>query len=177
MISRFSSLSNDYNNIKSPVYILNKTGEGVFNNIYIIDKLNSYQENFYLIILDFKIYTNNLTFFLDEVRNRVYTTKEKFRELIYCFLNAILLFVIIIFFMIILLLFIYLIIILKTLSKINNELKEKINDITIKDLMKMKVDNLKCLLNFYEFDINKSINNLNKIYDDYKDNYNMKLKE
>ena len=177
MISRFSSLSNDYKNIKDPIYILNKTGEGVFNNIYLTDKLNSYQENFYLIILDFKIYTDNLNFFLEEVGNKATHSKINFKYLIYTFLNLILFFVITIFLMLFLLMYIYLFIIFKTLSKINNELKEKINDLTIKELMKMKMDSLKCLLNFYEIDINRTINNLNKIYDDYRDNYNLKLKE
>jgi hypothetical protein len=43
--------------------------------------------------------------------------------------------------------------------------------------MKEKIDNLNLLLNFYENDINETINNLNKIYEDYKDNYNLKVKE
>ena len=30
---------------------------------------------------------------------------------------------------------------------------------------------------FYENDINETINNLNKIYEDYKDKYNLKIKE
>ena len=43
--------------------------------------------------------------------------------------------------------------------------------------MQKKINNLKLLLKFYENDINKTINNLNRIYDDYKENYNLKIKE
>ena len=69
------------------------------------------------------------------------------------------------------------IIIIKTLDKIYNDLKQKLNQVSIKELMKKKFDNLKLLLSFYENDINKTINNLNKIYDDYRDSYNLKIKE
>jgi hypothetical protein len=59
MISRFSVLTKDINDIRQPIYILNKTGDQVFNNILVEDKLTTFQENFYLIILDFKVYSEN----------------------------------------------------------------------------------------------------------------------
>ena len=178
IISRFSTLSNDINNINQTVYILNKTGEGVFYNIFLKDKLNSYQENFYLIILDFKNYAINLNSFLDDIGKIAISAKANFKNLIYIFINFILFFVIIIFIILIFLIFIYLFIIIKTLFKINNELKEKINkDTTVKKQMINKIDNLKLLLNFYDNDINKIINKLNKFYDEYRDNYNLKLKQ
>lgn len=46
IISRFSTLSNDINNINQPVYILNKTGEEVFNNIILKDKLSHIKKIF-----------------------------------------------------------------------------------------------------------------------------------
>ena len=39
------------------------------------------------------------------------------------------------------------------------------------------MDNLKLILKFYENDINKTINNLQKIYNNYIDNYKTKMKE
>ena len=178
IISRFSTLSNDFDNIHHPVYILNKTGEDVFNNIFLKDKLSSYQENFYLNILDFKNYAINLNSFLNDIEKIAKNAKVNIRNLIYIFMNFILFFVIIIFIILILLIFIYLYLIIKTLFKINNELKEKINkDTTVKQQMIKKIDNLKLLLNFYDYDINKIINKLNKIYDEYRDNYNLKLKQ
>ena len=57
IIFESSVLTKDINDVKQPIYILNKTGEDVFNNILVEDKLSTYQENFYLVIFDFKIYS------------------------------------------------------------------------------------------------------------------------
>ena len=176
MVSRFTSITNSQNNIFEPIYILNKTGEDVFNNVP--DKLLTvYQESFYLIILDFKTYSNNLKLIIREISTTLYLSKQKFKYLLYFFINFILFFVIIIYIILFSILLIYMIIILKTLNKIYNELKEKINQVTIKELLKKKIENLKLLLSFYENDINKTINSLNKIYDEYRDSYNLKVKE
>ena len=178
MISRFSSITNSFSNMNEPIYILNKTGEEVFNNIYIEDHLlNTYQESFYMIILDFKIFSKNLNLIINEISNDIQKAKNNFKCFLYIFLNFLLFFVIIIYMMLLLFFLIYMIIILKTLNKIYNDLKQKLNQVSIKELMKKKFDNLKLLLSFYENDINKTINNLNKIYDDYRDSYNLKIKE
>ena len=177
MISRLSTLSIDMNNTKQAIYILNKTGDNVFNNVYLEDKLSSYQENFYLIILDFKIYTSNLNQVMNEIGKISEISKTKFKNLIIIFLNIFLFLVIIIYFFLLLLIFVYLFILLKTLRSIKKEMKEKINDITVKEILKKKIDNLQMLLKFYDNDINKTILKLNRLYDDYRDNYNLKLKE
>ena len=177
MISRLSTLSIDMNNTKQAIYILNKTGDNVFNNVYLEDKLSSYQENFYLIILDFKIYTSNLNQVMNEIGKISEISKTKFKNLIIIFLNIFLFLVIIIYIFLLLLIFVYLFILLKTLRSIKKEMKEKINDITVKEILKKKIDNLQMLLKFYDNDINKTILKLNRLYDYYRDNYNLKLKE
>ena len=177
MISRFSKLSDDIKNIKEPIYILNTSGQDIFKNIYKEYKLTTYQYNFYLIILDFKIYSSNIEKFVEIIRTIMYNSKSALELLIFCLLNFVLVYIIIIIIMVLLLVFIYFIIIFKTLNKIKIELNEKVKDITIKELMKKKIDNLKILLKFYDNDINKTVNNLNKIYDNYKEVYNLKLKE
>ena len=180
IISRFSSLVININDTYQPIYILNKTGPDVFNNIFPTLKLSSYQENFYLIILDFKKYSEDLNSYINEVSFYFSNNNSKLKNSIYFFINFVLFFVIIIFIMLFLLIFIYLVIMLKTINKINNELNEKINsnnNISIKEIMKNKIDNLKLLLKFHYNDINKTIYNLNKIYDDYRDSYNLKIKE
>ena len=177
MISRFSVLTKDINDIRQPIYILNKTGDQVFNNILVEDKLTSFQENFYLIILDFKVYSENFNLIINKISDIVTNTKKSLKQLIYTFINFILFFTIVSIIMSFAYIVMYLIIILKTLEKIFNEFKEKIGNSTIQDIMKEKIDNLNLLLNFYENDINETINNLNKIYEDYKDNYNLKVKE
>ena len=114
---------------------------------------------------------------MKEIESISLTSKKNFIILIILFLNFFLFFAIVIFILLFSLLFIYNFIIIKTLNKIENELKTKINEKTYKELLKKKIDNLNCLLKFYDNDINKTINKLNKIYDEYKDSYNMKIKE
>ena len=72
---------------------------------------------------------------------------------------------------------VHLIIIFLILRGIYTFLNDKLGEITIKDIMRRKIDNLKVMLSFYENDINTSINELNTIYSNYKENYNNKIKE
>ena len=177
LISRFSSLSNNYSDIFQPIYLLNKTGDYTFNNFIRKTKLSAYQQSFYLNILDFQKYSTHLGYVVREIELFLLKLKMNFKILLYLFLNLFLLFIIVIFIILFSLIFIYSFLIIKTLNQINSELKEKINETTVKDILRRKIDNLKSLLKFYDNDINKIINKLNKIYDEYKDNYNMKLKE
>ena len=50
-------------------------------------------------------------------------------------------------------------------------------DITIKEILRNKIDNLYMLLDFYKNDINKIVENLNNIYNDYRENIKQKIKE
>ena len=117
IISRFSSLVININDTYQPIYILNKTGPDVFNNIFPTLKLSSYQENFYLIILDFKKYSEDLNSYINEVSLYFSNNNSKLKNSIYFFINFVLFFVIIIFIMLFLLIFIYLVIMLKTINK------------------------------------------------------------
>ena len=56
-------------------------------------------------------------------------------------------------------------------------LNEKLDNVTIKDIFRKKLDNVKLILSFYEKDISSTINDLNDIYHSYKESYNLKLKE
>ena len=71
----------------------------------------------------------------------------------------------------------YLIFIFQILKNIYTFLNEKLGEIAIKDIMRKKIDNLKMILAFYDNDINSTINDLNSIYHNYKDSYNLKIKE
>ena len=62
MTSRCAILTKNFDNLNYPVYIMNKTGEEIFNNIFVEEKLNAYQENIYLLILDYKVFSQNLDF-------------------------------------------------------------------------------------------------------------------
>ena len=175
--SRLTILTREINQTRQPIYILNKTGEDAFINIYLENKLTAYQENYYLLILDYKPYTKQLNIIINEITYKISSQKNKFKKLTYFFINFNLFFFAFIIIIIILYLITYFIIILNTLKKILNELNEKYDDILVKDLMRNKIDNLKLMLNFYENDISKTMKNLDKIYKTYRENYNLKLKE
>ena len=57
--SRYGIIIKNYEDLYNPIYILNKTGVEIFNNIYNKKMLNSYQINIYLMILDYKSYSEN----------------------------------------------------------------------------------------------------------------------
>jgi len=175
--SRFRILTKDFDETSQPIYILNKTGEETFNNIFITEKLTTYQENIYLMILDFKSFSQQIDLVFFYVSENIIISKERAKN----FINSINIinFIFIIIYILILILYVsmYFIIILKVIKNISNNLRERIGKTTIKEIMQKKINNLKLLLKFYENDINKTINNLNRIYDDYKKNYNLKIKE
>ena len=177
MTSRFGIIVKDIENLIYPIYILNKTGEEIFNNIYLKKKLNSYQENIYLMILDYNKFTEQLNLLILQIGMILDNLKEKFKKYIFLFINLNLLFFIVIIFALLGYICLYLIIIFKILDDVYKNLKEKLGNITKKDILRKKIDNLKLLLKFYENDINVTLNDLNTIYNDYRDKYNLKIKE
>jgi hypothetical protein len=77
MTSRFGILTNNINNIMNPIYILNKTGDDIFNNVYAQEKLSAYQENIYLMILDYKTFSSYLDLVISEIGKFSYFRKGK----------------------------------------------------------------------------------------------------
>ena len=177
MTSRFGIILKNNNDNNSPIYILNKTGDEALNNIYLQGRLNTFQENIYLLILDYQKFTDNIDIISNEVGKNSFNLRQKFRKVVYTFniINFLLMiFIIIILFVYII---IYFIIVFKLLKDIYINLKKKNGNIEVKEILTKKIDNLKLLLTFYENDINKTIKNLNTIYNEYLENYNLKMKE
>ena len=176
MNSRFGIIIKNYNCTATPIYILNKNEKEVFNNILAKERLDSSQEAIYLIILDYKTFSNHFGLVVREVAYYINSRRKIFKLIIYSFicLNVF------VFFFILLLIFVYfslyLFISFKLLYDIDLGLKEKIGDYSIKDILRKKIDNLKLLLNFYENDIGEIIRDLNNIYNDFQDKYNIKIK-
>jgi hypothetical protein len=81
MTSRFGILTNDINNIMNPIYILNKTGNDIFNNVYAKEKLSSYQENIYLMILDYKTFSSYLELVNNEIGMLSFYRKNKIKNI------------------------------------------------------------------------------------------------
>ena len=177
--SRCSILAKEHEDLKkSPIYILNNIGkEDSFKNLNKKSKLNSYQENFYLLLLDdgeFFVYLNTTIYKIEGILAKESASLKKNVFLIMginAFLYAIT------FFFLFWYISVHLIIIFLILRGIYTFLNDKFGEITIKDIMRKKIDNLKVILSFYENDINTSINELNTIYSNYKENYNNKIKE
>jgi hypothetical protein len=167
----------DFNDIKSPIYILNKTGEEIFKNVYNQEKLNSYQENIYLLLLDYNLFTNYLDLFIRDFVQSIFGTKNRIKVIFYILITSNLVFIAIILLVLLGYLGIYFLIVFKIMENIYSQLNQKLGDILIKDIVRKKIDNLNLLLNFYENDINKTLNNLNDIYNNYHENYNLKIKE
>jgi len=175
--SRCGILTKNYEDIKNPIYVLNKTGENAFNNVYIKEKLNIYQQNIYLLILDFKAFSSNFDLAINQLGMSAYNLKMKLKNSIYIIWSINLLLVFIIIVLIFGFILIYLVIIYHLLKGINNNLNEKIGETLIKDYMKRKIDNLKLLLSFYDKDINETIAELNSVYNNYRENFTQKIKE
>jgi len=175
--SRYGIILKNYEDLYNPIYILNKTGAEIFNNIYNKKKLNSYQLNIYLMILDYKPYLEHFGLVIKGVRTHIFNLKNKFKRQMYIFIILNLFLVMIILLILIIYVSSYFFIVLNLLKKINNKLEEKLSETPIKEILRKKIYNLKLLLSFYENDLNSPINDLNNIYSFYKDNINSKVKE
>ena len=176
--SRIAILSKNISDLQYPIYLLNKLDEKTaFKNINKGNKLNSYQENFYSLLLDHDGFIKYLNEVINYIEQIVFNRMSLFKKYVYLILLINVFLYIIIFTILFGYMSIYLIIIFQVLKNIYTFLNEKLGDIFIKDIMKKKIDNLKLLLSFYEKDVNSTINELNSIYHNYKESYNLKIKE
>ena len=140
MASRFKIILKDCNYITSPIYILNKTGNETFNNVLFRQRLDSSQENIYLIILDYRIFSQHFDTITSEISQSIFKMKEKFKYITYLFLNLNVLCIIVI--IISLFLYIRIYIIIKLINNINIIMRQKRGDITVKDILRKKIDNI-----------------------------------
>ena len=177
--SRYSILSQNFEEINSPVYLLNKTDENekVFNNINKKNKLNPYQERFYLLQLDNTPLYLYLSDTILQLEKNVFGEKNKLKKLIV----IIIIINFILYIIILIILFGYccffLVIIFSILKNINNFINEKFEKTDIKQIMNEKIEKLKLMLSFYENNIISIVNDLNSIYNNYKENYYLKIKD
>ena len=176
--SRINILTKDFENLKEPIYIMDKIDvENSLINVNKDETLNNYQENFYLLFLDdddFFVYFNNTIYKIEEI---IQNKENKIKTYIFfifginAFLYSIILFFLFWYIRV------HLSIIFQIMMNIYTYMNEKLGEIVIKDIMRKKIDNLKLILSFYERDINTTINELNLTYNKYIESYNLKLKE
>ena len=175
--SSCSILTKDIKNLNHSIYFLNIGGNDIFKNVYNKKRLNSYQENIYLLLLDNQNFFDRIYFLMEEIQVNIFFSHKHFKSLIYTFLIINIIFLMIIILILFGYIYLYFIIIFKVIRNIYFNLNKKIGNILVKDLIRKKMDNLKLILSYYEKDINSTINDLNGIYTEYSDNYNLKVKE
>ena len=84
--SRGAILSKDIKDLKYPICFLNKLGENnIFINIYKQTKMNSYQENFYLLILDHSEFVTYLNNIISKIEKIIYNKINSFKIYIYIY--------------------------------------------------------------------------------------------
>ena len=177
--TRFSFLSKDIEDLKYQIYFLNKLNEknNIFKSINKRIKMNSYQENYYLLLLDNNEFVFYLIEIISQIKEIIYNRMNSFKKYIF----VVLLINVVIYIFVFSNLFgyfsIYLIIIFQIFQDINTFLNEKLGEHYIKDIMRKKMDNLKLILNFYDNDLNETIKDLNLLYHKYEESYSLKAKE
>ena len=128
-------------------------------------------------ILDYKTFSLYLDNVHDEIGKLAFYRKAKIKKIIFVFINLNLFMYILIVIILFGYISLYLIVVFKILDDVYIDLRKKIGEVTVKEFFLKKLDNLKLLLKFCENDINKTIHDLNDIYNDYHEKYNLKLKE
>jgi len=175
--SRYAIIMNNFEDLYNPIYILNKTGVDIFNNIYSKQKLSTYQINIYLMILDYKAFSEYLDLTVEAMGLHTSNIKNKFKKILFIIISLNLFLVIFILASLVLFVSIFFFLAFNTMKNINDNLEEKFKETSIKEILIKKLYNLKLLLLFYDNDINIPINDLNNIYNDYRENLNTKVKE
>ena len=175
--SRCGILTKDMKDFQNSIYFLNVGGNDIFKNVYNKNRLNSFQENYYLLLLDNEAFFGQIYYAIQQIEDHIFLLQRSFNSVIYIFLNINFIFIVLILVIIFGYIYMYFIIIFKILQNIYYNLNQKLGANLVKDLMRKKIDNLKLILSFYENDLNATINDLNNIYTDYTDSYNLKIKE
>ena len=161
----------------NPIHILNKLGNNSFDNIFVNSLLTSYQENYYLTLLNVNNYNRKFeeigSLFMREI------TKErvKLKNSIILIINLNMCFALIIFFTLFYYLLNYFIIIIDLITNIGSTLNEKYGEQTQREILLYKIQNLSNLLKYYQNNIDQTLTDLNNTYSDYLEKYSQKLKE
>ena len=166
-------LSNDQ------VIFMNKTVNDPFYSLNNIDNnktLNDYQREFYEMILNYKIITDNLGMNNNKLRILLNSNSDLIQKTIYFDICSDVFMI----FVIIFLLYIYLIcfesILIKVLNYLNMTMNIKNEEFNFASTFLKKIENLEIALEFYKGNPLDAIQNINKIYNNYQQYLNSKNK-
>ena len=97
--------------------------------------------NIYLMILDYKYYSEYFNLVMGEIDTHIIYIRNKFKRLMYIFIVLNLFLVIIILFILIIYASLYFFVIFNILKNINNKLEEKFGETSIKEILRKKIYN------------------------------------
>ena len=116
--------------------------------------MNSYQENYYLLLLDNNEFATYLADIISQIKEKIYNKINSFRKYLLIILIINILVYIFIFGNLFGYFSIYLIILFQIFHDINTFLSEKLGDVSNKDILRNKLENLKLILYYYDNDLN-----------------------
>ena len=161
------------------VIFMNKTVNDPFYSLNNNDNnktLNDYQKELYEMILNYKIFSDNLGLNIDKLKIILNSKSQLIQKTIYFDIcsDAFMVFVIIF------LLYIYLIcfesILIKVLNYLNMIMNVKNDEFNFASTFLKKIENLEIALEFYKGNPIDAIQNINKIYNNYQQYLNSKNK-
>ena len=169
MCNSFNAI-NSQNNIYDIIYFLNKTDNPFehLNNKNSSKELTDFQKLLYEMILNYKMYSNELGRINDSFQNLLEESSKLNKIYIYIYLNLDILMIL----FIAVLIFFYIIFfeksIVRILNFINMTINTKNDDFKFDETFIKKLDNLEIILHFYKNDPIKAIHDLNKLYYNYQ---------
>ena len=169
MVNSFNIIYSKSEN-NSIIYFLNKTNQSFSfaQNIKRIKKLTDYQKEIYELILNYKIYDNQYNIIEERIENLLIDLSNKNKTYIYIYYHLNTIFFIFIFFLIFFGINYFENMIVKIFNFINMTINIKTDTFIFKDTFKKKLENLEIILQLYNGEPVKAIQNLNNIYNDYQ---------
>ena len=158
------------NDTKAIIYFLNKTEDPFSNLNNIVNKkeLLSYQKEIYEMILNYKIYSKELDTINENLKSILNIKIYKIKIFIFLYISLDILMI----FFIASLVYVYIIffenIIIKILNFINMTMNVKNNNFKFDEMFIKKLDNLETIIQLYNGDPLKALNNLNNLYNEYQ---------
>ena len=156
-------------NINNIIYFINKTEHPFYyHNLYLNRELNDIEKQIYDMILNYKTYSDELDYVINNLNNLLIQISSNFKIILYLYLNLNTFMTLIIIFFCYFCINFFEKIIVKVLNYINMIMNAKTDDFDFKECFSNKLNNLEIILHSYNADIFKAINNLNKLYSKYQ---------
>ena len=156
-------------NINNIIYFINKTEHPFYyHNLYLNRELNDIEKQIYDMILNYKTYSDELDYVINNLNNLLIQISSNFKIILYLYLNLNTFMTLIIIFFCYFFINFFEKIIVKVLNYINMIMNAKTDDFDFKECFSNKLNNLEIILHSYNADIFKAINNLNKLYSKYQ---------